>query len=63
MGKITLVLPTDLKDFIFRYIEDDEQVKNYMVVNSLPAAKEALTNRLKFLLNEVDNLKLRDLNT
>lgn len=61
MGRITVIVPSNIDDFITRYQEEDECISSALVVGSLPEAKEAIRAKLLELIYQVDKLKLKDI--
>jgi hypothetical protein len=62
MGKVTIYVPNDVRDYIFPYMDEDETIASYQVVDTLPRAKEHIITQLRLLIEQAEKLKLRDIN-
>lgn len=61
MGRITVIVPNNINDFITRYQEEDETITTATVVSSLPEAKKVIAYKLEELLSQLNTLKLKDI--
>ena len=62
MSKI-VVAPNalDLSQTVFRYMEGDDEIKDFLICDTLPQAKKVLQKIFEEKLEEIQHLKLRDL--
>ena len=62
MSKI-VVAPNalDLSHTVFRYMEGDDEIKDFLICDTLPQAKKVLQKIFEEKLEEIQHLKLRDL--
>jgi hypothetical protein len=51
----------NLSQTIFRYMEGDDEIKDFLIYDTLPQAKKALQKIFEEKLEEIQHLKLRDL--
>jgi hypothetical protein len=62
MSKIVVVPNVlDLSQIIFKYMEGDDTIKEFIIFDTLPQAKKALQKIFEERLEEIQHLKLRDL--
>jgi len=62
MSKIVIVPSMlDLSQIIFKHQEGDDEIRDFLVLDTLPQAKKALQKIFEERLEEIQHLKLRDL--